>query len=62
MMNLFHKPANLIVPVILFILLTPGLIVSVPSNKQPLAIQTLTHAAIFLVVYAFLRIVFANYY
>ena len=53
--------ANVIVPVILFIDLTPGLIVALPPG-QSLLIQTLTHAVVFGVVYSALRQVFPQYY
>lgn len=58
----FAKPANIIVPVLLFILLTPGLLVTLPEKNSTLLVSSLTHAAIFAVVYALLRTVFAAYY
>ena len=53
--------ANVIVPVLLFILLTPGLVLALPPG-QPLWVQTLTHAVVFAVVYTFLRATFPQYY
>ncbi len=53
--------ANVLVPVLLFVLLTPRLLLALPSG-QPLWVQTLTHAAVFGVVYAVLRTMFPQYY
>lgn len=53
--------ANVLVPVLLFVLLTPGLLLALPPN-QPLWVQTLTHAVVFGVVYTFLRATFPQYY
>lgn len=53
--------ANVIVPVILFILLTPGLLLAIPAGSSRL-VQTLVHAVVFGVVYATLRMVFPQYY
>ena len=53
--------ANVLVPVILFILLTPGLVLALPPG-QPLWVQTLTHAVVFGVVYTVLRSIFPQYY
>lgn len=53
--------ANVVVPVILFVLLTPGLLVALQPG-QPLWVQTLTHAAVFAVVYSVLRWTFPQYY
>jgi hypothetical protein len=52
---------NVIVPVLLFILLTPGLLLSLPSGAS-LLVKTLTHAVVFGVVYTVLRSVFPQYY
>jgi len=52
---------NVIVPVILFILLTPGLLLSLPAGSSRL-VQTLTHAVVFGIVYTILRSVFPQYY
>jgi hypothetical protein len=61
-MNVFDKPANFLVPTLLFILLTPGLLFNLPNNNQTLLVKTLTHAVIFLVIYLVLRVVFSSYY
>jgi hypothetical protein len=60
-MNVLNKPLNVIVPMILFILFTPGLLFTVPDNAdKPTA--AIVHALIFGAVYLFLRTVFASYY
>ena len=53
--------ANVIVPVLLFVLLTPGLIVALPPG-QSLLVQTVTHAVVFGVVYTLLRSTFPQFY
>lgn len=53
--------ANLFVPVVLFILLSPGVLLSIPAGGT-LITQVLTHAAVFAVVYYFLRKTFPQYY
>jgi hypothetical protein len=53
---------NLLVPAVLFVLLTPGLLFTLPSDKSTKVEQTLTHAVLFIVVYGVLRTVFAKYY
>lgn len=60
--KIMNKPANIVVPVLLFILLTPGLIFTLPDKKSELWIQTLTHAAIFAGVYILLNMLFSAYY
>ena len=52
---------NVIVPVILFILLTPGLLLSLPPGGSKIVV-TLTHAAVFGAIYFFLRRTFPQYY
>jgi hypothetical protein len=52
---------NVIVPVLLFILLTPGLLLSIPAGSS-LVVKTLTHAVVFGIVYTVLRSVFPQYY
>ena len=56
------KPANIIVPVILFILLTPGLLLCLPNKNSTILVNSLTHAAIFALAYLTLRTVFSDYY
>ena len=53
--------ANLLVPVVLFILLTPGLLLALPAGSS-LAVQSVTHAVVFGLVYWVLRSVFPQYY
>ena len=59
-------PADLIVPTILFILLSPGLILTLPSSKIASGETNLTaviiHAFVFAIVFAFLRKSFPQYY
>ena len=60
--KMIDKPANIVVPVLLFILLTPGLLFDLPEKKSELWIKTLTHDTIFAGIYILLNIVFSNYY
>lgn len=53
--------ANILVPVILFILLTPGVLLSLPPGSSRL-VQTLTHAVVFGAVYYGLRSFFPQFY
>ena len=53
--------ANIVVPVILFILLSPGVLLSLPPGGTYIT-KVLTHAAVFAVVYYFLRRTFPQYY
>ena len=52
---------NVIVPVLLFILLSPGVLVSLPPGSSRL-VQVVTHAVVFGAVYTALRMVFPQYY
>jgi hypothetical protein len=52
---------NIIIPVLLFILLSPGVLLSLPPNSG-LLIQVLTHAVVFAIVYYGLRMTFPQYY
>lgn len=52
---------NVIVPVVLFVLLTPGVLLALPPG-QSLLVQAVTHAVVFGVVYTLLRSVFPQYY
>ena len=61
-MNIFNKPANVIVPVLLFILLSPGLLLTLPDNTSSTIVVVLTHAAVFGLVYAVLLSLFPEYY
>ena len=53
--------ANVIVPVILFILLSPGVLLSLPPGSSHL-VQVVTHAVVFGAVYTGLRMTFPQYY
>ena len=53
--------ANILVPVVLFILLTPGVLLALPPGSG-LIVQSVTHALVFGIVYWTLRSVFPQYY
>lgn len=53
--------ANILVPAILFVLLTPGLFLALPSG-QSLFVQSVVHAIVFAIIYWGLRQVFPQYY
>lgn len=62
-------PANILVPTLLFILLSPGVLVSLPEIPTPVNIltleldsQILTHTAVFGVVYFLLQTFFPQFY
>jgi hypothetical protein len=59
-------PADLIVPTALFMLLSPGIIFTLPSSKIASGETNLTailiHAFVFAIVFAFLRKSFPQYY
>jgi hypothetical protein len=61
MENIQMVDANVIVPVVLFILLSPGVILSLPPGSGRL-VQVATHAVVFGIVYTILRSVFPQYY
>ena len=52
---------NVIVPAILFVLLTPGVLLALPPG-QSLVVQSVTHAGVCGVVDSVLRSVFPQYY
>lgn len=61
--------ADLIVPAILFILLTPGVILTLPPNGGPLLfsgqtgiVQVLVHSVVFSIAFASLRGIFPQFY
>jgi len=63
------RPADLIIPVILFILLTPGILLTIPPGRKGVFMsgQTSTtavgvHTIVFALVFSFLRGQFPNYY
>jgi hypothetical protein len=53
--------ANVLVPVILFVLLSPGVLLYLPPGQSHL-VQVLTHAVVFGAVYTGLRMVFPQFY
>jgi len=53
--------ADLIVPAVLFVLLTPGLLVTLPPGGTVLE-ASVVHTIVFAVLFAILRSVFAQYY
>jgi membrane protein implicated in regulation of membrane protease activity len=53
--------ANIIVPVVLFVLLAPGFLVALPPGAS-YQVQLLTHAVVFGAVYWGLRRTFPQYY
>ena len=61
-MNQFNKPANFVVPTLLFILFSPDLLLSLPNESSSKLEKVFTHATIFLVIYLLLRMVFSSYY
>lgn len=60
------QPADLIVPAILFVLLSPGMLLSLPSTKLLSGKTNLTavaiHTLVFVLIFAFLRKQFPQYY
>lgn len=62
-------PADLIVPALLFILLTPGVILTLPPNGGPVFFsgqtgiaQVLVHTVVFSITFASLRGIFPQFY
>ena len=53
--------ANILVPVLLFVLLSPGVLLSLPPGQSHL-VQVLTHAVVFGAAYMGLRATFPQYY
>jgi hypothetical protein len=52
---------NVLVPVILFVVLSPGVLLALPPG-QSLLVQVLTHAVVFGLVYWGLRTTFPQFY
>ena len=61
-MKVLDKPANVIVPMLLFILLSPGLFFRLPNVNSSAIVVILTHAAVFGLIYAALLSIFPEYY
>jgi hypothetical protein len=62
-------PADLIVPALLFILLTPGVLLTLPPSGGPVflsgqtgLVPVLVHTVVFSILFASLRSVFPQYY
>ena len=60
---------NVVVPVVLFVLLSPGLLLTIPplsrgllTSGQTSVMAVLVHAVVFALVYSFLRRTFPQYY
>ncbi len=53
--------ADILVPVVLFIVLSPGVLLSLPPGSSHF-VQVVTHSVVFAVVYSILRSVFPQYY
>lgn len=51
---------DIVVPTVLFIILTPGVFLSIPAQGGPTAV--LTHTLVFAILFAFLRGIFPEYY
>ena len=60
-MKVLEKPANVIVPVLLFVLFTPGLFFNIVEKTDKYT-QVAVHALVFGASYALLLTVFSNYY
>lgn len=68
-MNIVLQPADLIVPTILFVLLSPGIVLTLPpgtggivSSGQTSLEAILSHTLVFAVVFALLRKTFPQFY
>ena len=64
-----NKPANVLVPVLLFIVLSPGLFLTIPPmdggvfrSGQTSWQSVIVHAIIFALIYVFLRNMYPQYY
>ena len=62
-------PADLIVPALLFVLLTPGVLLTLPPSGGPVffsgktgIVPVMVHAVVFSILFASLRGVFPQYY
>jgi hypothetical protein len=61
-MKITDKPANIVVPLILFVILSPGIVLTLPDEKSDTYVVIATHAAIFALVYGLLLTFFPQYY
>lgn len=65
LMNIVLEPADLLVPTVLFVLLSPGILITLPPTQDgsPTSVEAvLTHSLVFAIVFALLRKVFPQYY
>jgi len=69
MMNLVLTPADLVVPTVLFVLLSPGVVLTIPPGKSGVLTTgetsmeaMLSHTLVFAVVFALLRKTFPRFY
>jgi len=68
MQGIVLKPADLLVPTLLFVLLSPGMLLSIPPQGgyirtgQTGVVQVLVHAVVFALLFAFLRKQFPQVY
>ena len=68
-MNLSLKPTDVLIPTALFILLSPGMFLTLPSNSKNVLMtgktsvqSVLVHAVVFAILYACLRKNFPQFY
>lgn len=65
-LGLVLVPNDIIIPTVLFVLLSPGMILTLPSSKiasrQTNLTSVLIHTIVFAIVFAFLRKTFPKYY
>jgi len=57
----YKMDLNIIIPMVLFVVLTPGVLLALPPG-QSLLVQSVTHAVVFGAVYYGLRMTFPQYY
>lgn len=60
-MKILDKPANVIVPLILFLIFTPGLFFKIVEKTDKYALAII-HALVFAASYALLLTIFSSYY
>ena len=60
-MKVFEKPANVIMPVLLFLVYTPGLFFTAIKNDNKYVVAVV-HALLFGATYALLLTIFPSYY
>ena len=61
LMKLTLTPADLVVPTVLFVLLSPGMFVTIPG-KGPRVNAMVVHTLVFAIAFAFLRKTFPQFY